>query len=114
MLRVNDQPLFVNAGLPKYAATSGRGFNAVVLVSPTYLPSTKTSTSASLVPSSQSAAQPIAVTISPGCTIDDPAALVTLSTHPIGGRFAVEIEKVADPLNAAVAPVESIPTAVTA
>src|SRR5438874_2562513 len=87
--RATDQPLFVNAGLPKYAATSGRGFDAVVV--PTTLPSTETVTCAGVAPSSQSAAQPIADTLSFGCTTDDPAGLVTLSTHPLGGWLALEM-----------------------
>ena len=103
--------MFANAGLAKYAATSGRGFDAVVV--PATLPSIETVTRDGVVPSSQSAAQPVATTASLGCTIDDPNELVTLSTHPIGGWFAVEMVKVIDPLNGAVAPAESVATAVT-
>ena len=47
-----------------------------------------------VVPSSQSAAQPLATTLSVRCTIDEPAELLTLSTQPIGGRFALEMENV--------------------
>src|SRR5947208_624736 len=38
-------------------------------------------------PSSQSPAQPIAITLSCGRTVDDPAGLLALSTHPIGSRL---------------------------
>ena len=75
-----------NAALLKYAATSGRGVDAVVV--PATVPSTDTVTCVGVAPSSQSAAQPTAITLSFRRTVEDPAALVTLSTHPIGDRFA--------------------------
>src|SRR5438067_9030651 len=70
-------------------------------------------TLAGVDPSSQSPAQPIATSLSFGRTVDEPAALVALSTHPIGGWLAFEIVKVTEPLNGAVAPVESLAAAVT-
>src|SRR5439155_477102 len=82
ILSSSDQPVFANAGLTKYAATSGRGVDALAF--PATLPSTETVTCTGVAPSSQSAAQPIATTLSVGRTTDDPAALLTLSTHPIG------------------------------
>src|SRR5438105_12691595 len=105
-----DHPVFVNAGFPKYAATSGRGVEAVV-VSATF-PSTETVTRDGVGPSSQSPAQPLATTFSLGRTVDDPAAFLALSTHPIGGWLASEMVNVADPLNGAVAPAESLAIAV--
>ena len=54
-----------NAGLAKYAATSGRGVEVVVV--PATLPSTETVTRVGVVPSSQSAAQPMALTLSATC-----------------------------------------------
>src|SRR5438132_1423552 len=93
-------------------ATSGRGSDAVDEEGD--LPSIETVTLVWMTPSSQSAAQPLANrTESPRCTIVDPAALVTASTQPIGGRFPLEMEKLIDPFNGAVAPAESVDTAVT-
>src|SRR5438067_2483599 len=80
---VSDQPVFAKEGLLKYAATSGRAEEAFVV--PTTLPSSETVTCVGVVPSCQSAAQPLAMTFSPGRTIDDPAALLTLSSQPMGG-----------------------------
>src|SRR5205807_773925 len=81
--RASDQPVFVNAELPKCSATSGRGVDAVA--DPETLPSTETVTRTGVVPSSQSTAQPIATTLSSGRTVVESAALLTLSTHPIVG-----------------------------
>src|SRR5438552_254322 len=93
-----DHPVFVNAGFPKYAATSGRGVEAVAVSA--ILPSNETVTRVGVLPSSQSAAQPLAIILPLGRTTDDPAASATRSTHPIGEvLFTVRVADFVLPLN---------------
>src|SRR5258708_21074005 len=81
----SDHPASANAGFRKFAATSGRAPEVVVM--PARSPSTRTCTRTPAAPSSQSAAHPLTISGAPLAAVDRPRELSTNSRAPSGGWF---------------------------